>query len=107
MSFTDVRLPCPECHDPAKAKKIPLVVEAIDDSDQSHPSGERGLFQPRLLTMEPWVVAIFQRLTCRTTGGLRREIPPRWWDGDTSVAALLPRGLGGCVARHAPEPLPF
>ena len=28
MSFTDVRLPCPECRDPAKAKKIPLVVEA-------------------------------------------------------------------------------
>jgi hypothetical protein len=27
MTITDVRLPCPECRDPAKAKKIPLVVE--------------------------------------------------------------------------------
>ncbi len=27
MTITDVRLPCPECRDPAKAKRIPLVVE--------------------------------------------------------------------------------
>ncbi|MGA3149143.1 MAG: hypothetical protein ABSF33_16960 [Acidimicrobiales bacterium] len=27
MTITDVRLPCPECRDPAKAKKVPLVVE--------------------------------------------------------------------------------
>ena len=45
MTITEVRLPCPECHDPAKARRIVPELESKGETRLAHDSSTNTLIR--------------------------------------------------------------